>query len=424
MEGLGDRCTITRNRLEKISLGYLLVIAVSSLSLYIYYNTIILLYDSNIVVIEDYIKPYDLIIPIMCAYVTIDFFIIRSYLSKLHHICVLIIIFYNYYYNVSANHRFLFLYPLINTEISCIFYVMRYCIPKTSVLHTMNLILFYIAFLKFRIYDFYYKILFTDLFNIAFLQYSNANYLLSALLIVSCYILYFLNLYWFMLMNKILYKILVKDTKYNSDILCRYLCSYIFLLNIPLSFYIYANNIQGKHIIDFTGIIILTITTYKYHSSIYTRLRNNDIEEYNVPDNHSIILFMNDIIAIHIRALFSVITNYFDTVIFYYVMFIFTIIHCLSIYFNIVLSVKLILDYDKYKNNFTRISNIIMAIVSGFDMLVIYINSPNKIAIPFLIISILLSIITFSTPFYRLSHAAFHVVLIIHTYYICLSNTA
>jgi hypothetical protein len=85
----------TCDNLENISLGFLLVVAFTSLSLYIYYNTILLLYDNNNVSVEDYIKPYDILIPVIGVYVVIDFFITRSYISKLHHICVLGVIFYN-----------------------------------------------------------------------------------------------------------------------------------------------------------------------------------------------------------------------------------------------------------------------------------------------------------------------------------------
>jgi hypothetical protein len=300
---------------------------------------------------------------------------------------------------------------------------MRHCIQKTSIIYNINNILFYLTFLKFRIYDYYYKIIFTNLFNTTILQYSSTNYLLSTLLVLSCYILYFLNMYWFILMNTILYKTLVKDTKYNSDILCRYICSYIYLLNIPISFYIYTNNIQCKHIIDFTGIVILSITTYKYHNNIYIRLRNNDIDEYKVPDKHNILLFINDIIAINIRALFSVITNYFNTTKIYYVMFVLTVLHCFSIYFNIISSINLILDHDKYKNIFMRNIKIITSIVGFFDITFIYINSSTNIATPILILSVLLSMIIFFEPLYKLSHVAFHIVILVHTYYICLSNT-
>ena len=66
---------------------------------------------------------------------------------------------------------------------------------------------------------------------------------------------------------------------------------------------------------------------------------------------------------------------------------------------------------------------IITSIVGFFDITFIYINSSINIATPILILSVLLSMIIFLEPLYKLSHVAFHIVILVHTYYICLSNT-
>ena len=54
----------------------------------------------------------------------------------------------------------MFLYTLLKTEISSIFYVLKYWLPKKSSIYNINLILFYSSFFKFRILDYYYEIIY------------------------------------------------------------------------------------------------------------------------------------------------------------------------------------------------------------------------------------------------------------------------
>ena len=83
-----------------------------------------------------------------------------------------------------------------------IFYVLKYWLPKKTILYNLNSILFYILFFKLRIYDFYYEIIYNNIsFDITFQKYSPTNYYLSSILLISCYGLYILNLYWFLILN-------------------------------------------------------------------------------------------------------------------------------------------------------------------------------------------------------------------------------
>ena len=61
------------------------------------------------------IKSYDMLYPFVGLHACIDFFLTKSYDIKIHHLFIISIIFYNYYYNVSVEDRFVFIYSLLKT---------------------------------------------------------------------------------------------------------------------------------------------------------------------------------------------------------------------------------------------------------------------------------------------------------------------
>jgi hypothetical protein len=410
---------ITIQDIQNISL---FGIACSSFCSYLYYNICSTFYENNLG--NEYNKPFDLLLPIVGLHAFADFFLTKSIDLKLHHICIFGIIFYNNYNNVSQEDRFIFLYPLLKTEISSIFYVLKYWLPQKTMLYNVNTILFYLSFLKLRIYDFYYEIIYNNVsFDIIFKKYSYSNYYLSSILLISCYGLYILNLYWFLIMNKILYKTITKIiNNINTDILCHNLCSYLHWINIPLSFYIYSNNPNEKNMIDMAGISILSMSSFMYHNDIYKRLYYKKIEEYIIPNKDNIILFINDSIAINIRSFLVVFTNYYNSKYLLFVLFISFLLHILSIYHSNINILKLFINYDKNKDTFFNIHNLNIALPIGCDVFLIFINSPIEIAIPFLLVNIIIIFLFLIEPFYKLTHVFFHILLIVQNYYMCLSN--
>jgi len=331
-----SRYNLQLMKIEDIQNISLFFIACSSLFSYLYYN-LAPLWCGNIEGGGDFTTPFDLLVPIVGLHAFIDFFLTNSYDLKLHHLCIFGVIFYNYYYNVSIEYRFIFLYPLLKTEISSIFYVLKYWLPKNTILYNINTILFYISFVKLRIYDFYYEIIYKNSsFTTVFQVYSPTNYYLSSILLVSCYGLYILNLYWFSIMNKILYKTFTKIVTINTDVLCHKLCYCLHWINIPLSYYIYSYNPNEKYMFDMTGITILSMTSYIYHYDVYDRLYNKKIEAYSIPNKDNIVLFLNDNIAIHIRSFLVVVTNYYNSEHLLLVLFLSSILHTVSMYVFVV----------------------------------------------------------------------------------------
>jgi hypothetical protein len=393
----------------------LFIIGVSSLFSSIYcYN---LTYDT---IIEK--TPLDILLPFVGLHAGIDFFISDKYDIKLHHIFIMGILFYNNYYDVSDSHRFMFSYPLLKTEISSIFYVLKYYIPKNSFMYSTNSILFYISFFKLRIFDFYYQIIYNNsIFNILFETYSNRDYLLSSIILVSCYGLFILNLYWFFIINKIVYKSILKNININKETICHLLCSYIHWINIPVSFYIYSYNPNDKNILDMIGVSILSISSYIYHYDIFDRLQNKKIEEYSVPNKDNIVIFLNDTICIHLRSFLTIATNYYYNPHFVIIIATSGLIHLTCLYHNILNILDLFIDSKKI--HFLNNHNVITSLPIAFDVLLILVNSPNEIAIPFLLVNIMMGLLFIVEPFYNLTHVVFHFLLIAQNYYICLSSS-
>jgi hypothetical protein len=157
---------------------------------YIFYNV----YKGCI----DYSSLYYTILPTIKTHALIDLFIDNSFIIKLHNICILILCYTDY---ISKEQNFFFIYFLLNTEISTLFYVFKYWIPKKNNLYYWNAFLFYISFFKFRIYDFY-------------AIYPNTNLFIKNDItkLTLCY-LGLLNVYWFISINRIFYKNIKQDYK-------------------------------------------------------------------------------------------------------------------------------------------------------------------------------------------------------------------
>ena len=397
-------------------------ISIFSLFAYVYYNTQILI--SNNLNKSDFIWPYEIIIPYICIHSFVDLFITRSFDVKIHHIFILGIFFYNYYYNITNVDIFIFSYHLLKTEITSIFYVLKFWLPTDSYIYNINNFLFYILFFKFRIIDFYYGIIQNNyVFKLIINKYSQTNDFLTTIIVLSCYGLYILNIYWFLIMTKILYKNISKVINIDTYIICHYLCSYIHFINIPLCIYIYSDNKNEKYILDIIGVTGVSITSYYYHINKYNNLYIQKIDEIILPNKYKIVLFFNDVILIQIRSFLTIATSYYNDHNFLYYITISGLFHLISIYYVILNIFKLLFTTDNLKDYYLNIHYLITCLPIIIDVILIYFNSTTEIGIPFILVNIIIFLILFVKPFYKLTHVALHIFLIIHNYYLCLSHS-
>ena len=369
-------------------------------------------------------RMFDMLMPAVGAHAVVDFFATKTVDMKKHHLCILGIFFYNYYNGVSLVDRTIFSYPLLKTEISSIFYVLKYWIPTKSVFYKINALCFYAGFFKFRIWDYYYEILENHSpFEVVLGKYSSTNPLLSAILFASCYGLYILNVYWFLIMNKILYKNLIKFVNINTDKLCHYICSFTQMANIPVALYIYSWNKNEKYLFDMIGITGLSIFSYIYHYDIYKRLYQNQITESEVPDGKNVNYFFYDCVSIHVRSFLTVVTSYYMYEQSFPVIMVSGLYHLISIYVVVLNLFELFVRPEDVKDSFIDIHNVITILPVGVDILLVAANSPKEIGIPFILVSMTMALLFVVKPFYKLTHVGFHVLLIAQNYYLCLSHT-
>ena len=107
-----------------------------------------------------------------------------------------------------------------------------------------------------------------------------------------------------------------------------------------------------------------------------------------------------------------------------FIFFLSGLFHMLSMY-NIILNIlELFITHDDIKDNFINIHHVFTSIPIGVDVSLIAMNSTNEIAISFVFVNILMAMMLVVEPFYKLSHFAFHILLIAQTYYLCLSHSS
>lgn len=379
-------------------------IGVSTLFAYTYYNL-----NSN----PNFTLHYDCIIQFVGVYVFIDFFATKSYESKLHHLFVFIFTFYNYYYNIDTNDKFITLYPMLNTEISSIFYILKYWISQNTntLAYNINLALFYITFFKFRIYNLYKLIclIHTPPFYIVCQKYSES--LFYKLILLGCNGLFVMNIYWFLIMNKVVYKIFLKK-RIDTELNCRYMCSYIYFINIGVALYIYK--INSRTIYDMLGITILAISSHMYHYDVYKNLLTHKIEDV-FPTKDNIIFYTTDLLSIHIRCFCAIITIYYD---FHKYIFISGTIHFISFY-GAIINILYLFKHQNHREKYWTYYNVLFLVPYLYDSYLFCLMNHNEYLIPFSFITTIMILIWVIQPFYKLSHLAFHLCLIAQTYYMC-----
>jgi hypothetical protein len=397
-----------------ISCIYYKILGTTPIKLDVYGNELLHLFES--------LHPFDILLPFVCSHACIDFFINKSYELKLHHVFVTIPAIYYFFYE-DKNISSIISYSLLKTEFSSLFYVLKFYLQKKSIAYNINNILFYLTFFKFRIIDMYNELIYSNIIYNHVIDTSSITRIIPSIgVFIAVNGLYLLNVYWFFIINKILYKSIAKTMKIDTDSVCHYMCSYIYWVNIPLSIYIYSHNPREKNILDIIGVTALSISSYYYHDDIYKRLKSQKITEYNIPNQDNAVFFINDNFFINLRAFLIVATNYYYHPYFLQIITISGFFHMISMYNIIINLFELIVNPEDVKHYFLNLHNIYNAFPIAVDVILICSNSPNDIAIPFLFIHIAMALLFYIEPFYKLTHVVFHLCLITQNYYVCKSS--
>lgn len=361
--------------------------------------------------------------PIVFSYFAFDFFICK-YDIKLHHILILSLISFNYYYNVSISDSEISIIPLYKTEISTIFYSLKVIMKDNAFFKKyfsqINDVLFITTFVKFRIYDIYCNVLVNPIFYSQMVKYTDTIFT-QLFLYVPLYCFYGLNVYWFVIMCKILAKPIIKNcNSYDLTTVREYFTQYTLFFNIFLTGYIYSFSKKQHYIIDMTGIIMLAMNSYIYHNKIFTYLCSK--KEINYMDNDIIEPLLNDNLSIHLTSLLYNLTCAFtyDNPDIFVVFYVSLILHANAIYHYILYIVKsksnenkIIYENDS-SNEFVVVTNSYTMLPVAYDILFGVFNITNiNTKINLLVVSYVLFLILYINPFYELNHFAFHIGLIV-----------
>ena len=174
----------------------------------------------------NYLKNLDSVGIFIVTHLMVDLFFTTPEFF-VHHMCGIMMGLFVYNHGIINEHRDILYRRFINMEISTIFLILRsyiyilkryitirpYSNSRNCLLiiigniETINNIVFAASFFKFRIYDYFFKIIIEREINKLFYHYTQFNIISNIHIYSSIYTLYAINIYWFTKILKILYKI-------------------------------------------------------------------------------------------------------------------------------------------------------------------------------------------------------------------------
>ena len=354
----------------------------------------------------------------------------------LHHLLTIALCSYPQYYNIDMKTNFYSLKQLLLTENSSLFLSIMSFIKSLNMtshiakkVEAVSMVLFVLSFLKYRIYDYYNNIITNDYFykmiktDDSYIQYIWKYYL--------TYGLFALNVYWFAIIIKVMWK---KIDKYFSYKISEYLLQYSYFLCTLTTILTYALNATDEqkqvcgnyYFFDVIANVFLAITSYKFHNYLYKKFQYS--ENFEITTNEYIRIMGADIIAIHIRGITEVYVHFkihnLDGI--------FTLIQNAHILSSIG-AVSYILYY--FKNIQQRGERVlytnrskVMDIWFGLNPFIgiccsvasVYgqtYNTHNTILCLYLI-----SLITWLQPFYSMNHLVIHILFIFMNYNMAMNN--
>ena len=370
----------------------LFILSLSSTASCIYYQYALTVYGPN----NWGQVPLEKLCYFLFSYAIVDGYLCSTYELKIHHLIIIGILYCDYFHN-NPPDRLLILYPLVKTEVSSIFYVLKNWLPENTKVYNLNLLLFYFSFMKFRIYDMYVELIHRNTTFDILVKNVPTSYLYGTY--ATVYGLYLLNLYWGMILNKMLFKTLSSFLLINNYTVCYSMTSLMYLFHIPLSFSLYP------HIYDCVGTSIMSICSYVYHRDVYQRLKHKSIETYNSPTSDNAFYFIFYTVSIQTRWFFAVV-SYVDTSLFLVSVMshVFTLYRCIHHF-----------SKNVHDIHFLRYKRRILALPFFVDGILIGTASPKKI-IPLFVLYSTMVLLHMLTPFYKLTPFSMSLGMLAQTY--------
>lgn len=278
--------------------------------------TIYILCTYNPIITDESFKfseGLNLPLPLITAHFVTDLFITNNPSMRIHHLLGLTILGYNYWQQVDMITSHIPMLALYNTEISTIFLVIKLFAAEIksptkwmkSFIMT-NDVLFFLTFFKFRIWDYFYMLVNPEFTG----RISKYNH--NWIVYLGVHGLFVLNLYWFMIICKVMLKPFIKGIPVNiMEFICHGVTSYTMFFNLAIGFYLYFDHLRYPYLMELYGLSILSICSWNYHSFVINKMMEQNMDYVlDYSDWHTKIHFLGDITSIHIRSYLSLVTNY------------------------------------------------------------------------------------------------------------------
>ncbi len=402
-----------------------------------------------IVAITSFISLYDnTIVPcftsvkLIASYATFDLLFYKlNYDLIIHHLLVIYIYFYNHFYSELYDIEYLNkMYELcLYFEISSLFMFFQTIHDKLvpiknknhTILSTILQFLFMTSFYKYRVENFYKEfVLNSDLHNYIknVCEKSSNPHLCKTLLYIDYIGFFMLNIYWFSIMIKVLYKksglknILEKIGFTLFENILTY--TLLFTSFYMIYFYTILNNYKTNYIYDIIGTFILGMASMNYHIfySYFYELKENEYSKntlYNI-NYHTII----DQLSIKLRCLLIIYAGFGYSHQFLLSLFLHTIFGSLFVYKSVnnyksilnekEIDKKLVNDYiGKTYQNISLCGGLTFII----DNIITCTKSNENIFCKYnVLLGILITMGFFVKPFYEINQIYIHILLIIQSY--------
>ena len=363
---------------------------------------------------------------VVFSYCFVDLFFCKKDLF-IHHLLTLSGIYFCYIHSVDIEDTKSVYFSIISTELSSLFLILNIWLSdsKNTIMKTIkgiNYILLISAFVKLRVYDYYYVITNPETYA-SFSKYTAGNIINSLHIYSSLFGLFIMNLYWFSIICKMIYKsIIIKYIpKINTDYAAEIVLQYTFFANIYAVITKYGTN--DAFVYDVFGISLLGFCSFIYHRTLVHNYKTNTVINYT--SNEIIIPYVFDTVAIHSRSFFVVLTHFMlDTPDKYGRAIFSAIVHSTGIFWFLVYLLKIAVSGEKFiydsdakePNHYKTLFYLFLMIPSGIDCMLIFYNTPSISAkMSLIIINVVIAIIVTIQPFYKLSHLLFHAALYMQT---------
>jgi len=376
-------------------------------------------------------------------FVTIDFFITKKIDIFIHHICIVMFSSFEFLHNANDSPcTSIVTSTLRNTELSSFFLVLLYWIPKDYKLTSaINNCLFILTFIKYRVYDLFIKIIVNKDVYICMNQFTNGMLIRNIHFYGSIYMLYGLNLYWFAIILKKIYKGLF--SKYESYELTELILQYSYDLCMPISIYVYFFQTTREQITEFAlyyyydvvFISLLALCSGLYHASSYYSILLNG-PTFNCA-GEVLWPYILDHLSIRFRTFSVVYCNLMIRSTLGHntkeVLLISSISNIISAVITIIYLTYLHVNSKKYSYDLSDKESMrhhyILTLLNGFPIFIatflmtIGLNNILLTTYIWLVLYCIL-LISFVKPFYKLNHVILHIALIFQTWILCKINTS